>query len=134
MKTRKLLKLAYAAQALGRDAFSDLGRLHDDHVRHRVRSQLAHVRHHVRAARRSRAGRNPFLMAFGGVFLGLVAFVLVMMALGAVFALLGLMLKVALVVGAVYLAVRFMRGRRRLGTEVMIVPPEYRSPTTRYRS
>ncbi len=115
MKTAKLLKLAYAAQFLGRELFAERSHGHHTYVR---------TRRHAWVARGAKAARHPFVAGFGGVFLGLLAFVLVMMALGAVFALVGLVLKIALAVGAVYLAVRFVRAFKRQGAEVMIVPPD----------
>lgn len=122
MKTAKLLKLAYAAQFLGRELYKARGHSHS-----------VRLRRHAWVAKGAKAARHPFVAGFGGAFLGLVAFSLVLMALGALFALVGLVLKVALAAGAVYLACRFVKGFKRKGAEVMIVPPDVQGRSA-YRS
>lgn len=120
MKTDKVLKWAYAARVIGRELFSE--------GRPGARAAVK-LRRHAWVARG--AARNPFLVGFGGAFLGLVAFSLVLMALGAVFALVGLVLKLALAVGAVYLLLRYVRHFRRPGTQIVIVPPDARASRPR---
>jgi len=125
MKTKKLLKLAYAAQALGREFFAEGSERPRAYVR---------TRRQAWTARGAQAARHPFWAGFGGMFLGLGAFVLVVMALGALFALLGVVLRVALAVAAVYFAIRVVRHVRRSSTRVVIVPPDDRAYAARYRS
>lgn len=125
MKTQKLLKLAYAARELGREYFADGAQGPRAYVRTRRSAWLA---------RGEKAARHPFWAGFGGVFLGLGAFVLVVMALGALFALLGVVLRVALAVAAVYCVIRVVRHFRSSSTRVVIVPPDDRAYAARYRS
>lgn len=122
MNTTQWYKVADAARTLRREL----------HAERRLRRAIA--RRHAWAAHGPQGDRNPFWMGFGGAFLGLLAFVLVMTLLGALFALLGLVLKVALAIGVAWFVLRVLHHWPRPGTEVMVVPPEARSYPYRRRS